>query len=458
MQGKFIKQVSRLSMLALMVPTLSWGQAYSFKQCVEKTLNENPKVTASQYRLKQAELSLDESNAHRLPQITLSAKAVNSNDALNVFGMKLQQRQASFNDFGFAQYTGDPSIQPKDLNNPGAHSDFNTSLEIRVPVWNGGKVTSYQNQAKAMIEAAKHGNEAVRQYLVFNVYQAYEGVHTAKAFVQVANQSVKASKEYVRTTENLVRQGIVVKSELLSAKVHLSQAITTLQKAQTQVLIAKDSLRDLMNLDSGADFEVGDRQDVHLPVNNLAELTTLATTMNPSIEASREEARSSSAAVEVSNADNYPSFNMMARGDTHDPSLGIGSTSYTVAGMMSWKLTDFGATTSKVDKAQAFANEKKAMLRVKENKTRLAVLKAWRMLQVVKNQYHSNKLAVAQAEEAQRLVLIRYKGGVATITEILASQAQLDKTRADLVRTQYDINLQKARIRLTTGSMDYTLL
>jgi len=39
------------------------------------------------------------------------------------------------------------------------------------------------------------------------------------------------------------------------------------------------------------------------------------------------------------------------------------------------------------------------------------------------------------------------------MTEVLASQTQLDKTRADLVKSQFDINVQKAKIKLAIGSM-----
>jgi len=92
-------------------------------------------------------------------------------------------------------------------------------------------------------------------------------------------------------------------------------------------------------------------------------------------------------------------------------------------------------------------------LRSQENQTRLAVLKAWRMLTVSEKQVSSHQLAVAQAEEAQRLILKRYKGGVATTTEVLSSQARLDKARANLVNSQFETNIQKANLRLATGAM-----
>lgn len=433
------------------------AQTLDFKSCVNAALNQNPEMQVSQSRLRQAEYALEESNASRYPQITASMTASQSDNALNVFGMKLAQRQASFGDFGFSDFNStDPnilSVEPDDLNHPGSHTDLNTRLEVLIPVWNGGRVSSYQNQAKAMIKAAQHGDKAVQQYLTYNVYQAYEGVHTARAYVNVASQAVLAAEAYVKTTQNMVEQGIVVRSELLSAEVHLSEAKTALEKAKTQEMIAKDNLKMLMAMEPAETFDVGPRVDVSLPSNNLDELTTMASTSNPALEASREETVSARAAVDASRADNYPSFNVMARGDINDEGLEFSSTSYTVAGVLSWKLTDFGVTSSRIGRAQAEANQKAAALRSKENQTRLQVLTAWRTLSVSQKQVASHQLAVKQAEEAQRLILKRYKSGVSTMTEVLASQARLDKARADLVNSQFETNIQKAKLRLATGLM-----
>ncbi|MBD3612343.1 MAG: TolC family protein, partial [Hydrogenovibrio crunogenus] len=261
--------------LAIWVALFSSAEAASldFKACVETALGQNPEMEVSEYRLKQAEYALAESNANRMPQVTASFTGTNSNNALNVFGMKLSQRDAAFSDFGFnatsaAEFgAGNYAYKPDDLNNPGSHSDFNSRLEVMIPVWNGGKVSSYQNQAKAMIKAAQHGDKAVQQYLTYSVYQAYEGVHTARAFVSVTEQAVKASEAYVKTTQNLVDQGVVVRSELLSANVHLSEAKTALEKAKTQELIAKDNLKMLMAVDPNMPLEIGPRLDVSLPAN-----------------------------------------------------------------------------------------------------------------------------------------------------------------------------------------------
>lgn len=425
------------------------AETYDFKKCVESALNQNPEMDVSSARIQQAESALGKAEASRLPQITLSMTGSRSDNALNVFGMKLQQRSVVSGDM----FDANDSLSMDPLNYPKAHTDFNTRVEMLVPVWNGGKIGSYEDQAAAMIQAARQGDLAVQQYLTFNVYQAYEAVHAARSYINVAEQAKLTADEFVRTTKNLVDQGIVVRSEFLSAKVNQSSAEVALLKAQGQEQIALDTLKMLMNVDANKKVDVAERTDLELPAASVEELLTMAMATNPQLEAKRKEASSTTYAVDVAKADYYPSFNVMLRQDWNDKTLGLSNNSYTVAGVVSWKITDFGVTSNSVDMANAAAFEKKSALRSEENKTRLEVLIAWRKMEVANKQVDFNLLAVEQASEAQNLILKRYKGGVATMTEVLATQTQLDKARAELVSAKYDVNVFKAKIRLVTGTM-----
>ena len=111
-------------------------------------------------------------------------------------------------------------------------------------------------------------------------------------------------------------------------------------------------------------------------------------------------------------------------------------------------------TGGAVDMANASAAQKKAAVKSHENKLRLEVLSTWRKLEIAKKQVGSSVLAVQQADEAQNLIMKRYKNGVSTITEVLAGETQLGKARADLVSARYDVNVLKAKLLLLTGRMD----
>ncbi|BBP46659.1 RND transporter [Thiosulfatimonas sediminis] len=446
--------------LALAIPLAAQAQTYTFAEAVRIAISANPEMDVAKARLMQAQSALGKANASEMPQINFSVTGSYSNNALNVFGMKLQQRQATVGDFGIAEpgaqsATGlNTGYEPGALNNPGPHSDVNTRIEVLYPVYNGGKVASYQKQAREMIDAAGNGEVAVEQYLTFGVYQAFEAVHAARSFITVAEQAKKTAQEFVRTTENLVRQGVVVRSELLSAKVNASAADVALAQAKGQEQIALDGLRILMGLQSTDAVDVAERLDIRLPDGDLASILAHAIDKNPQLAAQRKQATSSLYAVDAARADEKPSFNVMARQDWNDESIGLESSSYTLAGVFSWKVSDFGLTENTIKMAQAEAQQKQAETASMENKVKFEIMQAWHRLQVAREQVTSSKLTVEQAVEAQFLVTKRYENGVATFTELMASQTQLDKARADLVAAEFEVNVQKAKLRLAAGSMD----
>jgi len=103
--------------------------------------------------------------------------------------------------------------------------------------------------------------------------------------------------------------------------------------------------------------------------------------------------------------------------------------------------------------ANASTMQQQAAVRSQENRIRLEVLSNWQKMQVALQQVVADRLAVEHATEAQALIVKRYEGGVATMTEVLASKTQLDKAKAELVSAEFDVNIYTAKLRLATGTM-----
>ncbi|UQB41348.1 TolC family protein [Thiomicrospira microaerophila] len=446
--------------MSFTLPGLVVAQTVDFKTSVETTLSQNPQRDITAAQMDQARAAYDQAKLSRMPQFTLSVTGSHSNNALNVFGMKLQQRQATFGDFGFAEAPGPGSTstfdtRPRDLNKPGSHNDLNTRVEMLLPIYNGGKVESFQQQASAMLHAAQQGDQAVKQMLTYFVYEAYEGVHAARAFIQVAEQALLAADAYIQTTQNLVRQGVVVRSELLSAQAHRAEIELMHEQAKNQELLAFDGLRTLMGWSADAPIDVAERVAIELPNLALDEMIRMAMDTNPQLIAMRHQVQASQAEVRLAKSDKMPSLNLMARSDWNDDTIGFSAHSYTIAAVASWKITDFGMTDRAVDQANASVREQEARMRAEEQKVRMGLLQAWREYQNGLKKVTSSQAAVEYASEAQTLITRRYETGVATMTEVLAGQTQLDKARAELVSSQFSVNMQKAQVLLAIGRMQH---
>lgn len=442
-----------LPVALVVVPAGVLAETLDFDKAVELALNQNPDILVSRAQIEQAEAAMRQAEGSGKPRINLSVTATHTNDALNAFGLKLSQRNATFNDFGAGEFTGPAAlgVAPRNLNHPGAVSNLNPRVELLIPVYNGGMVKSYVEQAQAYVRAAQSGDLMARQQLIKHVLMAYQGVHTARAYIKVAEQGKVAAEEYVRITEKLHKQGMAVKSDVLTARVNLEEVKLKLLEAKNAEAAALDQLRLLLGKPLSEPVDVGAPVLPTLLAGSDADLRRQALDVHAGLRALRNQIQAAGAAVEAARAGFKPQFNVMLRGDVNDKDLGFGAASYTAAGVLSWAAFDGGVTRAAVDRAEAQRSELAAKLRQAEEGVAYQVGDARRKAMEAEEKIVAREIAVEQAAEAQRLVQKRYESGLGTLIELLSAQAQLDRARADLVAARYDLAVSRAELKRAVG-------
>ncbi len=419
------------------------AETLNFKQCTEAALSQNPDMAISRAQIEQAEAAVREAKGNRMPRLNLSMTASRTNDALNVFGTKLTQRRVLPADMA------DPT-----LNNPSPVNNFNSRIELLIPVYNGGQVESYVRQAQAYTRAAQSGDRVARQKLVKQVLMAYQGIHTARAYIKVASEGQAAAEESVRITEKLHKQGMAVKSDILTARVSLEDMRIKLIEARNAEATALDQLKLLMGRPLGGPLNVADPVSPTLMTGDDAALRKQAAETHPGLRALREQVDAARAAVEAARAGKSPQFNVSLRQEWNDRTLGFDSNATMMAGVLSWNAFDGGTLQAGVDRAEARRSELAARLRQTEDGIGFQATDARRKALEAEERVAVRQLSVEQAEEARRLVKMRYENGVAPLIELLSAQAQLNKTRADLVAARYDLAVTRAELKLAVGVLE----
>ncbi len=437
---------------------LATTQRLSFDQAWQSALKQTPEMLVSRAQLAEAQGAVNAAYGHLLPNLQAFYTASGSDSGLNVFGMKLNQGRATFDDFGAGEFNPTvPSslfIAPDNLNNPGWTRNYQTKLELQIPIYNGGKARGYLAQAKAYLNAAQHGDELARQQLTLEVLKAYEGVRTAQAFVAVAEKAVVAAESYAELTDKLFVRGVVARNDQLRARLNLSDVRLRQSEAATYLAKAYDRLRILVGIEGEQPIAVVDRLQVALPEGDLAALRAQMLQQNPGLRALGEKVDAGQAEVKIAHADYLPHFNVLLSREWNNPDLELGGhSSNTVSGVLSWNLFNFGTRQGTVDQANARLSQQVAHLNQARNQLRLQVDAAWRDVALAAERVKVRKLAITQAEEAERLELLRYEKGVSTMTELLTIQAQLDKARSDLVAAHYQQIMQRAGLLLALGRL-----
>ncbi|MHB8247542.1 MAG: TolC family protein [Acidithiobacillus sp.] len=431
------------------------AQAVDFTQCVDLALKQNPQILGARAQVAEAQGGIREARGHLLPKLSASFTASESNNALTVFGMKLSQRQATFNDFGAGQFTGPGSlgVAPDNLDHPGSYHNYGTQLKLDIPIWNGGAIWGRLDQARATLKAAQSGDEMAKQQLIFALLQAYEGVRAADAGIMVGEKAKAAAESTVKTTQSLLQRGVVVKSDLLSAQVHLEEMKLALQHAQDAKANALEALAILIGWPADKPLTVDAPVQPAAPEADLPTLQAQAVADNAGILALRHQVKAAQAGITVARAAYLPHVNAMAIQEWNGRTLGNAAPSYTLAGVLSWDVLDF-ARGGGMDQADAKRQQALAVLQEAQDKLRLQVAQDWRSAREAARRVQVRKLAAQQMEEAQRLVRLRYENGVETITGLLRGQAQLDQVRAELVEARYQEAIERGALLLALGKLN----
>ena len=446
-----------LVILSVATSQAEW-QILTFSDVWQAALEQTPEMLLARARTGEAEAALATAQGHLLPRLSATYTGSTSDNPLNVFGMKLTQGDATFNDFGAGEFIADPlsslHVAPGNLNSPGWYDNYQSKLELQVPIYNGGKTRAYLNQAQAYLESARQLDVMARQQLMLEVLKAYEGVRAADAFLAVADKSVAAALSYSKITDQLFDRGVISYNDQLRARLNLDSARLHRREALTQRDQVCDSLRILAGLPDNIPVAVAGPLSVPLQQAELAQLQQQMESDNPGLLALKNKEAAVQTEVQIARAAYLPHFNLILSQEWNAPDLRLGGNSAAmIAGVLSWNLFDFGVRKGGVVLARQHSLQQTAERRIVANRIRLQLNAAWRNARLAAESVKVNELAVSQAEEAERLERLRYEQGVSTMTELLLIRAQLDKAHGDLVLARYQELMERAGLLLALGRL-----
>ncbi len=433
----------------------STAAALGFPACVQDALRQNPAMLLARAKMAEARGQASSAEGRLLPRLSGSFSAIQSNNPLTVLGMKLSQRSATFNDFGAGAFSGPATLgtAPGNLDHPHAYHNLGTQLQLAIPIWDGGAVRSGIDETRAMLRAARSGNILARQQLVFSLLEAYDGVIAARSQVRVALKDRSADAASVKTTEQLFRRGVVLRSDLLAARVHAEEAGLGVQQARNALANALDNLEILIGWNRPVPPSVGKPVLPEMPSGNIAALEKEGLFRNPGIRALQQKVLAARAGVAMARASYMPHVNGVVKQEWNGTSLGNGAPSYTLGGQITWDALDF-SRGGQVDAAHAKVEELLARLRQAQDRLRLQIAEAARAARVAAHQARIRELALEQSREAQRLLRLRYENGIETLTGLLQGQAELDHARSAVVEARYEEAVRRGALLFALGRME----
>ena len=231
----------------------------TLQQAVNIALEKNPERKAALADTKAASADVKEARSFLLPHVTFSETATRGNDPVYVFGSKLRQQRFTTADFSLNV-----------LNTPTPFGNFATRFGGTWNLFDSFGSWRAINRAERVKDAVGHQMERTDQEIIFRVVDSYYRVLLAKKQLEVAEQSLKTAQAILDRSKDRFESGVVVESDLLSARVRMATRKQELIHARNNLAMARAQLSNSLGISTENDFD---------PAEALAESNLPATTL-----------------------------------------------------------------------------------------------------------------------------------------------------------------------------------
>jgi len=418
----------------------------TLQQAVKIALEKNPLRKAAVADTRVASAEVREARSVLMPRLTFSETATRGNDPVYVFGSELRQQRFTAADFALNK-----------LNTPSPFGNFTTrfggtwNLFDSFASWHG------VNRAKQMNDAATHQLERTDQEIVFRVVDSYYGVLLATKQLEVAEQAVKTSQSILDRSQARFDSGLVVESDLLTAKVRMAARQQELIRARNNVHLAEAQLSTAMGMPVDSSFQPAEAlAEPTLPVPALQEVERQALANRPDLKRIQSEEAAQRQSVAIAKSSFGPRVNAFAGWEMDNPTLVAGGGGNNWLGGIEVQVDIFqgGAKRAELSRERALQEKVTAMKQVATDGVRLEVRRAYYNLDSARQEVEVARATIAQAQESLRINQNRYDGGLTTITDLLGAEEATHRSQTDYWEAVYRFHTSYANLELASGTLN----
>jgi outer membrane protein TolC len=416
----------------------------TLEQAVQQALAKNPQLQSAEDSAAAAAARADAAKAAWFPRIDSSEGLTRGNNPVYVFGTLLTQRRFSGADFDLAR-----------LNTPTPLNNFQTRLDGQILLFDSGQRRYGVQAAKRAKTAADYEKEQARQDLILRVVKEYYGVMVAREGLAAASEALRAAESNEQRATHMQKAGLIVDSDLLSAKVFTAQMKDREIRANNGVELAKLALGRELGMATGAEPDVtAELREPTMDLKSPEDWDKTALERRPILQAAELGHDAATSARKAARAEFGPKIGAFA--DVERDSLsfaGTGGSNWTAGARLEFNLFAGGGQKARLAEAQANENKAKHDLEWARSGVLLQVRQAYLEAAAAEQRAAAARDSAEQAKESLRIIQNRYETGLTTITELLRAQAAQLEARTAYLSAVYDWHTALAELELAAGTL-----
>jgi len=435
--GRKVKLIAVAGASALTIPLAAQQTKYvSLENALNIAVTNNANIYIAEMDRKVSNADYHQTDAIFLPQVSVGYTAMATTNPLNAFGFLLQHKVVTSQDF-----------DPSKLNDPGVSQDYAASVDVKMPLVNMDMIYARKG-AKLQDDMYKHKLQYTKDYIQFEVEKAYTQLQFAYKQKAVLELTMDAVQQIYRSVKGFYEQGLVQKSDLLSAQVQVNTMESVLTKSKSNIENASDRLELLMgekDLDGVAILTDSlERKQMNFGNSGFSLLRSDLMAMRKALDASNMMVNSSAMRF-------LPKINAFGTYQFNDPQIfRFKSNSYLAGISLSWTLFSGNQNRSKLRSAIFQRDRMKKEMELYVDKSKIEVDKTTRDLMDAEVEMKKQETSVEQAAEAFRILSDRFKEGLTNTTDLLTAQTRLLQHRLSLAQAVMSYNITQSYQKLLT--------
>jgi outer membrane protein len=337
-----------------------------------------------------------------------------------------------------------------------AYSETEASLQWML--YDFGRSSGRYGQAIARSQIAQLQLNRAVQTIEFDVATTYVDVLLARASRRVQDEAVLRAEAILHDTNARRVSGVVLREDVLRAEVQTSESREALVVAREGEFNSIARLNNAMGRNSGWPLEIFDLElEPPMPAT-LAQLLETAAAQRPEIAVARQMVEVAQQGWKAARGELLPRIFVRASGGRTDGESVVTGWQEGAGLHIETPLYSGGRNQGEIHSAEADIEAALADAQTLLDNISLEVNIAYRGVVAARERIGLSRVAVTQAEENMRLIIVRYKNGNATPTDIVDSEAAMTRSQQRFYSATYTYLAALARLDYALGQRQGTLL
>ena len=435
-----------------LAPLMMLASTISFDDALKETFANNNELKAKKLNVEIAKQDLAKAKSYDFGKLYISEDITNTNNSLYVFGNKLESREATFQDLGMADSQKGLGYVPKALNEPSSRTNFKTKVVYEAPIFTGYKIKFAKEIASLQIKAKEFKYNRDKNALAIEVLKAYNGAVAAKYFIKALESAKETTTSFITMTNNLLDQGMIVKSDVLSSESRDSDVNAKMIEAKNQYNLALAYLRFLTGNNEISD--VKDFKVIISPKSDLKELQKEALSNRNDVKWMEKNVQTMAKKVKMDENIKYPTAGVHLEYGFNDNAvnnISLKKDYYLLATNITYNFINAGKK-EELQKSKIQANQTALYYKHMQNGIKVDVEQKLLNLQaktsIINVKIKNKDLAHSVLNQYKEM----YKNGLVNIAILLMKQAESQKADAELIKAKYNQAIAAAELELAIGS------